>query len=192
MGSKYMGAKLNRRALPAKPASQSETGQASDVRDVLNALRRIVRSLRVSSRTAEQRVGLSGAQLFVLQCLARHSPCSVNELAERTATDQSSVSVVVSRLVARGYVRRVPSKVDRRRVELTLEKSGRALLESAPQAAQDRLIYALGELAKTELKALARSLDKVVALAEVGGEAPSLFFEEGPVLAGTKGRASRV
>jgi MarR family transcriptional regulator, lower aerobic nicotinate degradation pathway regulator len=166
--------------------------QNGDVREVLNALRRIVRSLRVSSRTAEQRVGLSGAQLFVLQCLARQSPCSVNELAERTATDQSSVSVVVSRLVARGHVRRAASKTDRRSVELTLTQSGLLLLQSAPEAAQDRLIFALTQLPKGELKALSVSLVKVVGLAEVSQESPSLFFEEGPALVRPKGRASRV
>ncbi|HEX3854862.1 MAG TPA: MarR family winged helix-turn-helix transcriptional regulator [Polyangiaceae bacterium] len=162
------------------------------MREVLNALRRIVRSLRVSSRTAEQRVGLSGAQLFVLQCLARQSPCSVNELAARTATDQSSVSVVVSRLVARGHVRRAASRADRRRVELSLTKSGLALLQSAPEAAQDRLILALTKLPKADLKTLSRSLVKLVLLAEVSQESPSLFFEEGPTLVRAKGRAARV
>ncbi len=187
-----MGAKVVRRAQSAKPVLEASAAQPAELREVLNALRRIVRSLRVSSRTAEQRVGLSGAQLFVLHCLARQNPCSVNELAARTATDQSSVSVVVSRLVARGHVRRAPSKTDRRSVELTLTKSGLALLESAPEAAQDRLIFALGELPKTELKALARSLGKVVELAEVSEQVPSLFFEEGPVLARSKGRSTRV
>ena len=186
-----MGAKVNRRVSPAGTPLKSEPAQPTEVREVLNALRRIVRSLRVSSRTAEQRVGLSGAQLFVLQCLARHSPCSVNELAARTATDQSSVSVVVSRLVTRGHVRRTPSKTDRRSVELSLTKSGLALLERAPEAAQDRLLAAFGALPKTELKALARSLGKLVELAEVAGETPSLFFEEGPALVAAKGRSSR-
>src|SRR3954454_1713862 len=88
-------------------ASEAGGKPPLEVREVLNSLRQIVRSLRVSSRAAEQRVGLSGAQLFVLSCLARQSPCSVNDLAVRTATDQSSVSVVVSRLVALGHVRRV-------------------------------------------------------------------------------------
>jgi DNA-binding MarR family transcriptional regulator len=188
-----MGAKVSRRQeSPAKAQVAAASAQNEGVREVLNALRRIVRSLRVSSRTAEQRVGLSGAQLFVLQCLARQSPCSVNELAARTATDQSSVSVVVSRLVARGHVRRVASKADRRSVELTLTKSGLALLQSAPEAAQDRLIFALTQLPKSELKTLSRSLVKVVALAEVSQELPSLFFEEGPGLVGAKGPASGV
>src|SRR5450432_2546863 len=106
-----MGAKPIRGAERGKTAANAERPEPPrEVREVLNALRRIVRSLRVSSRTAEQRVGLSGAQLFVLQCLARQSPCSVSELAARTATDQSSVSVVVSRLVALGHVRSAPSK----------------------------------------------------------------------------------
>src|ERR1700710_1717915 len=174
-----MGAKvIRRRETPEKAQAPRAAAQGEDVREVLNALRRIVRSLRVSSRTAEQRVGLSGAQLFVLQCLARQSPCSVNELAARTATDQSSVSVVVSRLVARGHVRRGASQADPRSAGRTLTKSGLALLQSAPEAAQDRLIFALTKLPKRELKALSRSLVKVVSLAEVSQESPSLFFEE--------------
>jgi DNA-binding MarR family transcriptional regulator len=172
-----MGAKVNPR-----PASAKSAAPQAEVRQVLNALRQIVRSLRVSSRAAEQRVGLSGAQLFVLQCLARQSPCSVNELAARTATDQSSVSVVVSRLVALGHVRRTASKLDRRSVDLSLSRSGRALLESAPEAAQDRLISALSELPKAELKTLSRLLGKVVQGADVSQPVPSLFFEDGPAL----------
>lgn len=190
-GNPCMGTHVSRRPeTPKKTASRPRTAQPAEVREVLNALRRIVRSLRVASRTAEQRVGLSGAQLFVLQCLARQSPCSVNELATRTATDQSSVSVVVSRLVAQGHVRRAPSKRDRRRVELTLTKSGLALLESAPEAAQDRLIFALNQLPKAQLKGLSQTLAQVVELAEVSQEVPSLFFEEGPALAVGKARGS--
>ena len=189
-----MGAQVNRRQETSSKAGAllGSPPANGDVRQALNALRQIVRSLRVSSRTAEQQVGLSGAQLFVLQCLARQSPCSVNQLSARTATDQSSVSVVVSRLVARGHVRRAPSKADRRSVELSLTKSGRALLERAPEAAQDRLIFAFGQLPKAELKALSRSLAKVVELADASQQAPSLFFEEGPALAAGKGRAARV
>lgn len=171
----------------SKARGSTSPAASEDVRLVLNSLRQIVRSLRVSSRTAEQQVGLSGAQLFVLQCLARQSPCSVNELAARTATDQSSVSVVVSRLVARGHVRRTTSKTDRRSVDLSLTRSGRSLLERAPEAAQDRLIDALGALSKTDLKQLSRLLNKVVDAADASNEATSLFFEEGPTPVPSKG-----
>jgi DNA-binding MarR family transcriptional regulator len=180
MGPKVKAATRDEAAPPVRSSAPAEA------REVLNALRHIVRSLRVSSRNAEQLVGLSGAQLFVLQCLARHSPCSVNELAAHTATDQSSVSVVVSRLVARGHVKRASSKIDRRRVELSLTPSGRALLWKAPEAAQDRLLVALTQLGKPDLRVLSKLLGRVVELAHVPNENPSLFFEEGPVLVGSK------
>lgn len=182
-----MGTQTKARARPAPAPTASEAAPA-EAREVLNALRHIVRSLRVSSRNAEQQVGLSGAQLFVLQCLSRHSPCSVNELAAHTATDQSSVSVVVSRLVTAGHVKRSPSKVDRRSVQLSLTPSGRALLSKAPEAAQDRLLAALTQLGKPDLRTLSKLLGKLVELADVPSENPSLFFEEGPVLVRSKGR----
>jgi len=182
-----MGSKVIRQ-LAAAEDRDPHGKPAVEVREVLNSLRQIVRSLRVSSRAAEQRVGLSGAQLFVLSCLSRQSPCSVNELAARTATDQSSVSVVVSRLVGLGHIRRTTSKTDRRSVDLSLTRSGRALLGSAPEAAQERLIASLSRLPKAELKTLSRVLDKVVAGADAAEQVPSLFFEDGPTLP-AKGRS---
>jgi DNA-binding MarR family transcriptional regulator len=191
-----MGTQVKARR-PARSARAREAGGAraiasEDIRHTLNSLRHIVRSLRVSSRNAEQQVGLSGAQLFVLQGLSRQGSCSVKDLAAYTATDQSSVSVVVSRLVAAGHVKRTPSKVDRRRVELSLTPSGRALLASAPEAAQERLLGALSQLEPPEVATLAALLGKVVELADVSRESPTLFFEEGPVLVRTKGPASHV
>src|SRR4051812_25495008 len=118
----------------------------SGAREILDSIRRLVRALRESSSAAEKAVGLSGAQLFVLQKLGDGRPLSVNELAERTLTHQSSVSVVVRKLCDQGLVARKPSPRDGRRVELTLTARGRRLLERAPGAAQDRLIEALGRL----------------------------------------------
>jgi DNA-binding MarR family transcriptional regulator len=191
MGTQIKATSRNKNA---PPLARTEVGRRAtpQAREVLNSLRHIVRSLRVSSRDAEQRVGLSGAQLFVLQCLSRQSPCSVNELAAATATDQSSVSVVVSRLVARGYVKRVTSKLDRRSVELSLTPAGRTLLLAAPEAAQERLLLALSQLKRSEISLLSSLLGKVVELAQVSQGDPSLFFEEGPTLVRPKGRGRDV
>lgn len=175
------------RTAPVRDTGAARRAGTEEIRHTLNSLRLIVRSLRISSRNAEQQVGLSGAQLFVLQGLSRQGPCSVNDLAAYTATDQSSVSVVVSRLVARGHVKRTPSKRDRRRVDLSLTPSGRALLAAAPEAAQERLLAALAKLERAELATLAALLGKVVELADVSRENPTLFFEEGPVLVRAKG-----
>jgi DNA-binding MarR family transcriptional regulator len=111
---------------------------------VLDSVRRLVQTLRTSGRAAEERVGVTGAQLYILrQLAAADRPLSVNELAERTLTHQSSVSVVVQRLGNRGLVRRVRSAQDARRMELSLSPAAHGLLRKAPEAAQERLIAAL-------------------------------------------------
>src|SRR5436190_7860869 len=102
--------------------------QADETRTVLDGVRRIVRTLHESSRASEKAVGLSGAQLFVLQTLADLPGASLNALAERTHTHQSSVSTVVSRLVERGLVLRAPAAADARRLELRLSAEGRRLI----------------------------------------------------------------
>lgn len=148
------------------------------MRVVLDAVRHIVRVLRVSSRAAEKSVGLSGAQLFVLQKLAQMSAMSVGELAEATFTHQSSVSVVVSRLVERRLVVRKRSPTDRRRAEVALTSAGRALLRRAPGAAQELLVEALVRLDRVERRQLGETLQRLVRGLGVGEKAAVMFFEK--------------
>jgi DNA-binding MarR family transcriptional regulator len=144
----------------------------------LDALRRIVRVLRQSSARTERELGIGGAQLFVLHQLAASPAGSVNELAERTYTHQSSVSVVVRRLVEQGLVARRPATDDARRRELRLTTAGRRLVERAPLPAQVRLIQGLGALGSEELPRLSRSLRRVVQGMGAAGEPPSMLFAE--------------
>src|SRR5918912_3802717 len=124
-----------------RPAGGRRTPERSaELTSALDAIRRIVQALRVSARTSEQRLGVSGAQLFVLHALAEAPAKSLNDLAARTFTHQSSVSVVVERLVRRRLVSRTRSAEDARRVTLALTATGRALLDSAPEVAQVRLV----------------------------------------------------
>ena len=124
----------------------THVSRGADVQAVLDGVRRIVQALRASSRWAERHVGLSGAQLFVLQKLAETPGISVNELAERTHTHQSSVSVVVSRLAALDLVTRTRSAADGRRVELSLAPRARRVVGRAPDVAQERLIRGIERL----------------------------------------------
>jgi DNA-binding MarR family transcriptional regulator len=149
-----------------------------DAQRVLDHLRRIVRVLRESSRAAEQAVGLSGAQLFVLQTLAADGRLSLNQVAARARTHQSTVSGVVKKLAARRLVHRAASRTDGRRVELTLSARGRALLGRAPGAAQERLIDGIDRMPPTERTRLARALERLVDAMGLGDESPRMFFED--------------
>jgi DNA-binding MarR family transcriptional regulator len=152
--------------------------RGTTTRDVLDAIRRIVQTLRESSRLAERRLGLSGAQLFVLNTLAEHPGSSVNELAAATHTHQSSVSAVITRLVEQGLVQRTTSNRDGRRVELTLSASGRRSAARAPDPAQARLVAAIEQLAPARRRQLAASLGEVANALADGEGAPAMFFEE--------------
>ena len=149
------------------------------MRSVLDAIRRIVQVLRSSSRETEQRLSLSAAQLFALQQLAVSPGLSVNDLAGRTFTHQSSVSVVVQRLVDRNLVEKVSSKEDRRRLRLAITDAGRQVLRRSPQPAQERLIAGIAALTAAERRALVASLTRIArALARDDGP-PPMLFEEG-------------
>jgi len=161
-----------------RPPGAHPRKDSVDLTAALDAIRRIVQALRVSARAAERRLGVSGAQLFVLHALAEAPAQSLNDLAARTFTHQSSVSVVVDRLVRRRLVSRNRSAEDGRRVVLTLTPSGRSLLRSSPEVAQIRLIAALRKLSGTECRVLARHLGRIVR--EMGAtEAPMLFLDDG-------------
>jgi DNA-binding MarR family transcriptional regulator len=159
------------------------TLETARIRPILDALRRVVRELRLSARDAERDAGISGAQLFVLQTLAQQKASSLSDLAARTVTDQSSVSVVVGRLVDRKLVTRRPSRDDARRVELSVTPAGRRLLARCPEPTQARLLEALGHMGTAELESLRRGLAALVREMGIEDEVPRMFFEEAPAAA---------
>jgi DNA-binding MarR family transcriptional regulator len=159
-----MGSHINR----VRPAS----------RDVLDSLRRIVQVLREASRRAEQQLGISGAQLFVLERLTASPSRSLNELAELTHTHQSSVSTVVARLVRRGLVARRRAAGDARRLELVATDRGIRLTTGAPGAVQDRLIQTIEHLPPRSRRQLASLLRRIVAGLDAVDRRPRMFFDD--------------
>ena len=157
---------------------QSTTTEAQSVERSMNAVRSIVRALRVNTRAIELKMGISLAQLFVLQQLAERPADSLNELAERTATHQSSVSVVVRRLVERGFVSRTASATDKRRIEIAVTPSGRLLLAGAPVTVSNQLVGALHVMKPTERDMLGHLLERWVRDANIDLAAPPMLGEE--------------
>lgn len=151
----------------------------NDSRRILESIRRLVRLLRVSDRAAQTSAGLSAAQLFVLAELGKTPEQSLSDLAERTRTDQSSVSVVVSRLADAGFVARQRHAADARRLVLTLTRSGRAALQKAPPVAQEQLIDVIDALPARERAAFAETFEKILATLDGDAAPPPMFFEEG-------------
>lgn len=148
----------------------------SGTRAVLDEVRRLVRALRLTAREAERTAGVSAAQLFVLRTLEDGEPLALKELAARTATDPSSVSVVAARLEDGGLVARARSATDGRRFELRLTARGRRTLRRAPRTAQEGLIRGVSGLTPGERRTLGKLLARVVS-AMGPAAAAEMFFE---------------
>jgi len=147
---------------------------------VLIALRRIVRYLRLADREVEMACRLSAAQLFVLHALVETSGLSLAELADRTLTDQSSVSTVVARLVEGGLVSRRASTTDRRRAELRITPAGHRMIQRAPRAPQAQIIAAIRAMPAARRTELVRALEGLAAVMGASKVAPRMLFEDEP------------
>jgi DNA-binding MarR family transcriptional regulator/nitroimidazol reductase NimA-like FMN-containing flavoprotein (pyridoxamine 5'-phosphate oxidase superfamily) len=145
--------------------------------DAMDVLRRIVRSLHVTKRDSEARLGVTAAQLFVLREIAKAGTLSIGDLARRAATTQSSVSEVVARLTRRDLIVRARADDDRRRAELALSESGRALLARAPETIQERLLAAFDRLPARTRQTTADGMKAWLAEAGLSELEAPMFFE---------------
>jgi DNA-binding MarR family transcriptional regulator len=185
-----------RRKLPSRrPAAQdrhSSNGPGQDARAVLDSIRRIVRVLRLTARHTEKQFGLSAAQLFVLQRLAEAgTPLTPSELAARTLTDQSSISVVSQRLVDRGYASRSRSETDARSYRLTLTDTGRSVVRKLPDATQGKLLHAMLAMPAADVRQLAKLLGRLVQETGLSQEKASMLMEdEAPAARSKRGAPS--
>jgi DNA-binding MarR family transcriptional regulator len=151
---------------------------ADSQRRVVDALRSIVQALRTASSRVQQQLGVSGAQLFVLQQLVDEDAASLNDLAERTMTHQSSASVVVSRLEEKGLIKRERSSEDARKTTIALTAKGRKLVATAPMMPQAQLMRVVRTMPSAELDALAKGLQRILSGMGLDGMPPALFFED--------------
>lgn len=149
----------------------------AEVRVALDAFRRIVQALRTGARPGDLRGSVSHAQLFALQQIAKHPRSSINDIAALTFTHQSSVSVVVQRLVRRGLVAKVAARDDRRRHCLAVTARGRRIQQRAATAVPERLIAALSSLPAAEGRAFASALTRIADAVSHGKGYPPMFME---------------
>ena len=163
-----------------RPASRTQRAPNPAVAEVLADIRTLVSALGRSARAVEQGTGISNAQLFLLRELAAADGLTINELAARAMTSQSTVSLLVTRLETAGFVRRARAKTDARRVRVVLTRQGAAVAERAPEPPTGQLIGALERLTKRELSDLARSLGALLAQLNLATPDAVPLFEDLP------------
>ena len=131
---------------------------------ILKSLRRIIRAVDIHSRKLLSEYKMTSPQMICLYTLGKQEGMTQSELAKEVDLGPSTITGIVDRLEAKGYVVRTRSSTDRRRITLQLTDSGRMLVESAPSLLQDQLTTSLMNLPELEQATIALSLERVVEL----------------------------
>ena len=130
--------------------------------DALKRFRIIYGSVRQHFRAVEERCGVSGSQLWILQEIACSGGVGVSDLALKLAIHQSTCSQLVEKLVHRGLVVKERDPADRRRVGLNLTAAGRRLIAKAPGPAEGVFPDVLKSLTADQLVELNQALENVI------------------------------
>ena len=146
----------------------------------LDHLRTLISALTHSARAVERSTGITNAQLFLLQQLASTDALSVNDLAARARTQQSTVSIVVARLVRAGLAAKRKSPDDGRIAIISLTPRGRRLLAHAPAPPTSALLGAIEALTERDVRALADGLHALVNELDLAPPAVTMLFEHAP------------
>lgn len=136
-----------------------EEGEVS--REVLIALRRIIRAIDIHSRRLSKQYGLTGPQLLLLNEIEATGEMLVGTLAKKAHLSQATVTTVVDRLEKRTLVVRRRDNVDKRRVWVALTDAGREILSGEPTLLQDTFLENLRSLRTEEQQSILSSLQSV-------------------------------
>jgi MarR family transcriptional regulator, organic hydroperoxide resistance regulator len=129
---------------------------AQSVEDPLALERQVCFALSIASRNVVavyrpllEPMGLTHPQYLVMLALWGRAPLSVKELSRLLALEPATLSPLLKRLEAIGYVTRSRDAADERQLAVTLTEAGAALRERAldiPPAVVERLGMSLDEL----------------------------------------------
>ncbi|MEV6306847.1 MarR family transcriptional regulator [Actinoplanes sp. NPDC051861] len=127
------------------------------------ALSVAARSVVAIYRPLLEPMGLTHPQYLVMLALWQHSPLSQRRLSELLQLDPGTLSPLLKRLEAIGYLRRERDPADERSLAITLTERGRELradAERIPPAVVERL-----GMPVEELRAVHEALTRVIAAA---------------------------
>lgn len=138
----------------AGPQSRPAAVTASQcARDVMDAVPLVMRFIRTEMRRGGERFA-SVPQFRTLAFVDRNPGTSLTDVAMHLGVTPATASALVDRLVRRGLLTRDSHPHERRRVTLSLTRTGARHLNDARAATRRRLEQALASLSAPDLAAI--------------------------------------
>ncbi|TAK07276.1 MAG: MarR family transcriptional regulator [Candidatus Manganitrophaceae bacterium] len=148
------------------------------IAEIVQSFRRIFKAIQQYSEEVLKEFGVTGPQLWLLKTLRREGGTSVGELSQKMYLHISTVSGIIDRLEAKGYVSRKRAEPDRRIVMVHLTGDGKRIVDQAPEPSQGKLLHSLQNLSEKEVLEMLAALQKIVRLMEVEQIEVKFFFSE--------------
>jgi DNA-binding MarR family transcriptional regulator len=146
--------------------------------EIMQSLRRIIKSLQDYSQTVFSHFGITGPQLWALKTIHQKSNLSLGELSKRMYSHPSTMTGVIDRLEKKGYVLRDRVQKDRRVVKVRLTPRGEKLAKRTPNPIQGKMIHGLRKLKKKELNDIYDSIHKLVEIMEAQKVKVTFIFDQ--------------
>lgn len=132
--------------------------------ETLRVLRRILRAAERNSRSLAAATGLTPSQLLVLQEVERRGETTPTTIATTLRFGQATVTNILDRLVAAGYLTRTRADTDRRRILVRATSEGIGAIAAAPDLLQDRFRDGFERLAAWERAMILTALERLAEL----------------------------
>lgn len=118
--------------------------------------------MRERTKSIFEEEDITPQQFNILRILrgSHPNPLSTLQIRERMLEKMSDTSRIVDRLIAKGLVKKVTCKKDRRLVDVLITDKGKKLLEKL-DLRQEEMDAVLGNLSEKEAATLSELLDKV-------------------------------
>ncbi|SNS31277.1 DNA-binding transcriptional regulator, MarR family [Sphingomonas laterariae] len=130
----------------------------------LRALRRVLRATEIGSRHLAASTGLTPSQLLVLREIDAKDATTPGAVAQALQFSQATITTIVDRLAALGFVQRQRSARDKRQFHLSILPAGKAALADAPDPLQTRFTDRFVQLPPWEQAMILASAERLATL----------------------------
>jgi DNA-binding MarR family transcriptional regulator len=130
----------------------------------LTAMRKILRTTELNSKSLMRETGLTPSQLIFMQLLEQESEQTAGHIAARMGITQATTTALIQKLEMLGMIRRRKGEHDRRQVWLSLTERGHEALSIAPDGVHARFQEQFAALEDWEQAMLVASLERVASM----------------------------
>jgi DNA-binding MarR family transcriptional regulator len=150
--------------------------------NILINIRKILRSINLESKKIQKEYGISIPQLMCLDYLGGMDEYKTTQgnIAKYLNLNSSTMSGIIDRLEAKGFVARLPNPTDKRTIFISLTSKGGKLLSASPQLLHQRLSSRLEKLPKHKIEQINEALEVLVDSLDINQiqASPILTIEE--------------